>query len=171
MGRYQESYDKSSRLNDDMKKYYQGYHHELQARILIILSSASLNLGKPILAKEYITRSIDILQKTYGSDNNNLDFANSLVIMGDVYAYEKNHFKAKEYYQKAELIYYKALEKLRIDDISYLYYKLAINGADLKNNFQMEHYIAEHREYFGATHPRTKAIIDYFAGAGMMLFI
>jgi tetratricopeptide (TPR) repeat protein len=169
MGSSQKAYDDAYNIYNAINKFYKDESHELQARVLIILSAAALKLGRLELAKENIIKCIKILEEAYGSNANQLDLANALVIMGDVHAFEQNHIQAKKHYIKADKMFKAILVSNKIDDVSYLYSRMAVNAAHLKDHYEMESYFTLHRDNFGHSHIRTNQIRSYFAENDMMV--
>ena len=160
-GRYSEAFDLSNKLYELANKYYKDTEHELIARILIVLSASAIKLSKLELAKNYIEKALYILRKILGDDAIDIDMANTLVILGEVNEKQHRYTEANEYYLMAELSFKQLFEDLRTDDISYLYYRLGINGIKSRNPFQFSQYLNLHKAKFGLLHHRTEKLIRY----------
>ena len=113
--------------------------HEQQAKILTWLAICEANLGhveqglKLILEAQNIFRSIPERKIIPINESIDFDLAAALVVEGDIYFLMNEFKKAFTSYESANTIYqnrYK--DKLRLDHIGYLYFKLAQVG--LKNN-------------------------------------
>ncbi len=161
MGRYQEAFYQSNKLYELANKYYKGADHELIARILIVLSASAIKLNNIELAEKSIKRGLHILRKIFGDDIIDIDMSNTLLVLGEVNEKQHRYIEANEYYLMAELMFNKLFEESRTDDISYLYYRLTINGAKLKSPFQLSHYIKLHIKKFGIHHHRTEKLANY----------
>lgn len=165
-GKYQEALDKTKEMLSIAKDFYKDEEHELTSRIMIILSGAAIKLGRLELAKNNISKAIEIMHLTFAENNvttPDLDMANALVVLGDIQAYEQDYLLANENYLKAEAMFKRLFVGAKTDDVSYLYSRLAINSANLNDRYQVEYYLKAHKDKFGLSHPRTNEIIEYVA--------
>ncbi|MEK6734080.1 MAG: NB-ARC domain-containing protein [Pseudomonadota bacterium] len=162
-GKYQEALDKTKIMLTTVQNFYKDEEHELSSRIMIILAGAATRQGDVKLAKVNITKAIKILDTSYTqvkASAPDVDMANALIVLGDVQAYEKDYLGANKSYLKAEEIFKTLFSDAKTDDVSYLYLRLAINGANLNDNYQAEYYQKMHKDKFGEMHPRSNEILE-----------
>lgn len=164
----QEKYTEALKISKDLlqnvQAFYKDEEHELASRVMIILASSALHSGDFALAKSSINKAIDILKNSYSIDNVNkpdIDMANALIVLGDVQAQEKDFLEANKTYLQAEEIFRALFVEAKTDDVSYLYSRLALNGLNLNDSYQVDHYLKMHKEKFGEKHPRTQKIIEF----------
>jgi len=138
--------------------------HEVFGRILTQLVAAELGLGDIAKANEYADRAIAILSKqvTEKQDGKavlNPDYADGLIVKGDILNAEKKYEDAIGEYKKAENIYSKLFGKnLNNDVISRLYYRFATSYFNGKNIPAYEEYRDLHKKIFGNDNNRTKEL-------------
>lgn len=168
--KYTEALKISQNLLAKVQEFYKEEEHELASRVMIILASAALHTGDVTLAKDSITKAISILKNSHLVDNANnpdIDMANALIVSADVHAQEKEYLGANKIYLQAEEIFKSLFIDAKTDDVSYLYSRLALNGLNLNDSYQVDHYLKAHKEKFGEKNPRTQKIIEAMVKKGL----
>jgi tetratricopeptide (TPR) repeat protein len=166
LGRLQEAYPIAKELYEKSMLHFDG-NHELQARILTELAIAELELNQLKLSEEHINQAIEILFSHNAilvkSENilyKNDDLAYMYVVKGDL-EYKKQNFKyAFEHYKAALNIFQLRYKVNEVDQLSELYYKMAITALQLEKTFVFKQFLAKHERDFGLDHSRTKALYN-----------
>ena len=128
------------------------------------LAAAELGLGDVAKANEYADRAIAILSKQVAETQDgkavlNPDYADGLIVKGDILNAEKKYEDAIGEYKKAENIYSKLFDKnLNNDVISRLYFRFASSYFNGKNIPAYEEYRDAHEKIFGKDNDRTKEL-------------
>jgi tetratricopeptide (TPR) repeat protein len=166
LDKYQEAYIKLLDIYHAAKKFYDGQHPYLVIT-LALLADAENRLGNVSKAEKMISKALALHIKVYNQGVQNRYTAYIHTVHGDIYAKQNKYDKAEEEYLKAEEIYKSALKNIRIDDVSSLYIKIAINAVKRKDPLVTKYYFNLHKEIFGEEHPRNFDLILYLTKNGL----
>lgn len=167
--RYIDALDKIGQTNEAYNKIqtlYQQYHPYLGDNniitigMLIIIADTQQKKGALNQAKQNIQKAISLLEGLFNNKPTRHK-ANCYRILGDIYSNQNKPVQAREYYLKSESIYKAVLKHIKIDDVSLIFERLAINSTKLNNFSQTKYYLNLHKKHFGTNHPRTFGIINY----------
>ena len=157
--------NQSEQLGSRLYKDRQTYHANCD-----ILKAKCL-LGTPRInqAKKLLERAIQTYKQAVGGEDRHRKQAFAHLVFGEFYDTTKDYEKAKDHYLKSEIIYDKLLKNKAIDDVSFLYKKLALLGVSLKDEALTHTYFKRHLKTFGLQHPRTQEIIYHLDSKGLTL--
>lgn len=162
MGQYKESYKLAQSADKKMKKIFGTQINHWTSLVKMIMAYSLSNMGKLSQAQNYIKNCIHTFKDLYSEKKYNRHYAYAYMVQGNIEAAQGNYQKAQQSYLNAQDMYNKILKKKKIDDLSYLYTKLAINSSKIKDSYSTSYYLNEHRKTFGEAHKRTFEIINYF---------
>ena len=166
LSKYNQAYEIINKVYKQQKEIIKD-EHEIHARILIQLAKSELGLKKIHDAEIHILHAKDFyindpLRTNKDIQNSiDIDLADALIVLGDVYNEKQNYQQAIVNYQLAEKIFnncYK--DNFQSDQISILLFKLANLGLKTHNIALFREYYSSHENLFGFNHHRTKKLLD-----------
>ena len=122
-------------------------------------------------AKSLIEKGCAILDACFQGQDKHRSQAFAHLQLAKLYHQQQHLVEAKAEYLKSHAIYEKILKGKKIDDISDLYTRLAILGADLRDEDLTHTYLKKHIEIFGLDHPRIKEMMLYLDKKGLVVVV
>lgn len=134
----------------------------------LIKGACLASFGKLEEAMHLVQTSLSTYEKSTGFANDTLK-GMGYRILGEIFEAKGNLKKTYEEYIKAENFYEHILQEKNLDDLGLLYTRLAILGAQQRDDEMVSKYLSLHIKYFGLTHPRTFKIKRFLDDRGFPL--
>ena len=112
------------------------------------------------MGEKLILEAIEISKKFFRGSDKHLVQAIEHLSLGRVLEHQQSYKQAIEEYLISEKIFRNFMTYLNIDDVSLLYYQLAMINVKLNNIKNVYIYFEKHSELFGIEHHRSKEIAD-----------
>ncbi len=153
LGQYKDAYDSSLKLHQQAEIFFNQEPHQFTAVMLSMLAAATNQIGDVASAEKKINDSISTLSQIYQNESSRHN-AFAHMVLGDIYRKQDKYKEAHQEYIYSEQIYNKVLKNNKIDDVSGLYARIAINGVDIKDPVITTYYLNLHKKIFGVAHHR-----------------